>query len=71
MDLIPNLAFFVVGILISALSAWFICRKLINATSETATANGAAERSTSRAAEHSRCTTSRSATTKNGRSFTA
>jgi DNA recombination protein RmuC len=46
MELISNLAFFVVGILISAVCALFICRKLIRVASLTATANLEAERST-------------------------
>jgi len=46
MESIPNLTFFLLGILISAVGALLICRKLINAASLTATANSDAERST-------------------------
>jgi DNA recombination protein RmuC len=46
MELIPNLAFFVAGILFSAVAGLLICRKLINAASQTAAAKGASERST-------------------------
>jgi DNA recombination protein RmuC len=46
MEFIPNLAFFILGILITAAGALLVCRKLINAASQTAAAKGEAERST-------------------------
>src|SRR5215213_6617705 len=46
MELIPNLAFFVAGILSSAVGALLVCHKLISAASQTATASGEAERAT-------------------------
>src|SRR5687767_12431302 len=41
MEFIPNLAFFVVGILITAVGALLICRKLINSASQTVSVKAA------------------------------
>lgn len=45
MDFIPNLSFLILGILISAVIALFVGRKLMAVASQTATANGEAQRS--------------------------